>query len=210
MRTLDAAILAAMAKGTVVARDFVWITAKDRDTGDPVSRGFWTGAPNIITDVVDALTGSSVSRAFLGGGRLISVGTVPLVADISVRSVDIVLSQVASETQAIVRTYDARLAPVQVYRGYFDVDTRALLADPRARFVGFIDEAPVTTPAEGNEGAITLNCVSVTRELTKTSTAVRSHEDQIARYPSDNFRQDVNVVGKWDLAWGRTRETAGG
>lgn len=208
MRDLDSAVLAAIAKGTVIAREFVWLTVKDRDTGDPHTRGFWTGTANITADVVDGLTGLSVSRAFLGGGLLISVGAVPLVADISVRSVDVTLSQIADETQELVREYDARLAPLQIYRGYLDTDTRSLVAAPRARFVGFVDEMAIATPAEGGEGGITLTCVSVTRELTRASTAVRSHEDLIARHPGDLFRRDANVVGKWDLAWGRTRDTA--
>lgn len=210
MRDLDFTVQAALVQNTAIARDFVWIAAKTRDTGAAHARGFWSGSADVTANVIDGLTGASTSRAFLGGGRLASVGAIPLVADISVRSVDVVLSQVASDTQALVRDADPRLAPVQIYRGYLDVATRALLAAPRPRFIGFVDQISVATAAEGDEGGITLTCVSATRELTKVSTAVRSHEDQIARFAGDNFRQDVNVVGKWDLAWGRTREAAGG
>ncbi len=103
-----------------------------------------------------------------------------------------------------------RGAPMQLYRGYFDSATRVMAAAAKPRFVGYVDGAPIVTPKEGEEGSITLHCVSTTRELTRTNAEVRSHESQLARAAGDAFYKDVGVVGDWDIAWGVARGKVSG
>jgi hypothetical protein len=50
---LPSGFLAALTSGRVVKRQAVWITAKDRTTGNPVSVGFWTGAMDATFNVID-------------------------------------------------------------------------------------------------------------------------------------------------------------
>lgn len=209
MRALDAAELAAIVLPGVVARDFLWVTATDRDTGLPVSQGFWSDVGTITASVVDGRTGATESRDFYGVAGAIVVGSIPLTADITIRQVDIELPAIDDVVALLVRGYDVRNAPLQLYRGYFDVATRALLAAAKPRFVGYVDGSPIVTPKEGDEGKVTLNCVSTTRELTRISSEVRSHESQIKRSASDTFFKDAGTVGDWDIAWGTKRTTPG-
>jgi hypothetical protein len=203
MRALDSAELAAITQRGIVARDFVWVTAKDFTTGDPFSAGFWSDAVPVTCDVVDGRTGVTQSRDFYGVGNAMDIGSIPLTADVTVRSVDIELPAIDAVVAILVRGYDVRNAPMQLYRGYFDPATRVLLAAAKPRFVGYVDGSPIITPAEGGNGSVTLNCVSTTRELTRASTESRSFESQQARTGgSDAFYKDTAVVGDWILFWG--------
>lgn len=209
MRVLDAAELAAIRAPGVVARDFLWITAKHRDTGALVSQGFWSDGGTITAPVVDGRTGATEERDFYGVDAGMSIGSIPLTADVTVRNVDIDLPHIDSIVDLLVRGYDVRGAPIQIYRGYFDPATRVLLASAKPRFVGEVDGAPIETPKEGDQGKITLKCVSTTLELTRVSAEVRSNESQILRAAGDTFFKDVNVVPDWDMAWGVNRTTPG-
>lgn len=205
MRSMDAAEIAATEAALVSARVFAWIVARDRDTGDPVEYGFWTGFGTVSVDVVDAVTGATETRSFVGSGALLTVGSIRLSADIAVRTVDVDVSPIHPTVETMLRGSDVRNAPIQIYRGYLDPDSRALVAAPKARFVGTVDGAPITVPAEGGESSSRLRCVSTTRELTRTNPDVRSHESQQARHAGDDFYIDVAVVGDWDLSWGQKR-----
>jgi hypothetical protein len=206
MRDLDAAEIAAIQARTVVARSLVWITAIDRDTGAPVAQGFWNEVRDLPMPVKDGRTGAIVSRDFRGIGEALKVGSIPLTSNITIRSVDIELPQIDEIVQLLVRGYDVRGAPLQIYRGYFDPATRVLVAPAKARFVGYVDGAQITTPKEGEEGSVTLRCVSTTRELTRVNPEVRSHESQLARSGgADDFYKDTGVVPEWVIAWGQSR-----
>jgi len=210
MRSVDAAILAAIQENQVAALDLVWVTAKDRDTGVPVSLGVWTGPDNRVINVVDALTGSTEARTFYGAGALVEISAIPLTSDISIRSVDVKLSQIATAVQVLVRDYDPAHAPVQIYRSYLSTDTMQPVAAAEARFVGYVDGSPIETPAEGQEGSCILRCVSTTRELTRTSSEVRSYDSQLQRSATDDFYRDTATVGEWDITWGTRRAKVGG
>lgn len=207
MRFLDTAEITAIQARSVVARDFLWITAKDRSTGATTDYGFWSDIGTITADVVDGRTGATEARDFYGVGLALNIGTIPLTADVTVRNVDIGLPQIDDVAQLIVRGKDVRGAPIQLFRGYFDPATRGLVAAAKPRFVGYVDGAPIETPAEGGEGSITLNCVSTTRELTRTSVEARSHASQIARAAGDAFYKDTGVVGDWTMFWGQAGGT---
>lgn len=203
MRALDAAEISAIQARTVVAREFLWVTARNRDTGAPESRGLWNEVFDATVQVRDGRTGAIESRAFHGVGGALAIGPVPLTSDITVRTVEIALPHIDDVVELLVRGFDVRGAPMQAYRGYLDPATRALVAPAKARFVGYVDGAPIVTPAEGGEGSVTINCVSTTRELTRTTPDVRSHESQLARTGgTDHFYADAGVVGQWEMIWG--------
>lgn len=210
MRSLESGVLTAITGRVVEARTLVWVVAKERESpfGD-YGFGLWTDGGTFEADVVDALTGSTDTRTF-AGGAILKVGDIALTSDIAVRTVDLTLSAIDANVESMVRTYDVRGAPIQIYRGFFDPDTRELVAAARARFVGFVDRAPITTSGEGEASTVTLSCASHTRELTRKNPAVRSHESQILRSATDNFYQDTGTVGEWDIAWGEVRKNAGG
>lgn len=204
MRAADPAVVAALQARELVARNYFWITAKDRDTGNPEDVGFWNDVGTVSASVVDGLTFSTVSRTFVGSGSLITVDKIPLVSDISVRRVVVTLSQIDESVAAAVRGYDVRNAPVQIYRGLFDPSTRSLVAPAFARFVGFVDRAPIETPPIGSEGSIKLECVSHSRELGRSNSDVRSDASQQLRHAGDRFYRYTVAAGDWDIFWGKT------
>lgn len=208
MRSLDPAEMAAIAARTVVARDLVVITVKDRITGNASDVGFWSDAGPFSCLVKNGRTGLVEGKAFVGGA-LVSIGDIPLISDISVRTVDVVLSGIDASVIDATRTFDARNAPITIYRGYLNPDTLELVAPAKSRFIGFIDEAPVVTPAEGGAATVTLSCASHTRELTRKNPDVRSHESQILRKSDDDFFHDTSVVGDWELWWGKEKGRVG-
>lgn len=207
MRDLDPAVAAALALNLVVVRDLIWVTAKNRDTEADETLGFWSGQGTPTIAVVDGITGLSVSRAFRGLGGALVIGDMPLTSDLTVRNMTITLPQTDDIVQLLVRGYDVRNAPIQRYRAFFDKNTRALLADAKADFIGQIDEAPIITPKKNTAGSITLKCVSTTRELTRTSSEVRSHESQLLRSATDTFYKDTASVSDWEIPWGVERRS---
>ena len=208
MRSLDPAELAAIAARTVVARDFVVITVKDRLTGNTSPVGFWSDAGAFSCLVKNGRTGLVEAQSFVGGA-LVSIGDIPLISDISVRTVEVVLSGIDASVIDATKNYDARNAPITIYRGYLNPDTLELVAPAKSRFIGFIDEAPVVTPAEGGPSTVTLSCASHTRELTRKNPDVRSHESQILRKADDDFYHDTSVVETWEIFWGKEKGRVG-
>lgn len=203
VRALSAGNQAAISAGTVIARDFLWIKARTLITAVPYSHGFWSGVGDVSAFVLDPETGLPQLRNFEGSGTLISVSDIPLVSNLTIQNVTITLSQLDPASEAIVRGYDLRQAGVEVYRGLYDVTTRQLAAPAFCRFVGFVDEAPIETPEEGGVGSITLNCTSHLQEITRSNPDTRSDDSQRKRSATDNFFQDVAVVGDWEQFWGK-------
>lgn len=206
MRTLATEVTDALAAGALVPRDFVWITARNRDTGAAQSWGAWSGLGNITADVINPADGQTVTRAFEGAGSLVTVGQVPMVTGLTVQTVQIQLSQIAAGAEQLVRGWDARRAPVQLFRGFLDPATMLLVSPAVCRFTGFVDEVPIVTPAEGGEGSITLICASHAQELTRGFTHKRSDADQRTRSATDGFYRHAATVGTWQIFWGQAAE----
>lgn len=213
MRSISSENLAALSARKLVPADFFWIEVRDRSSGAKVQDGQWSGTGIITAQVVDPRTGGAATRTFYGTGTLTSISDIPLVHNITVQSVTVKMSQINERVEELVRQYDARQAPVQIFRGLFDPDTRQLVAPAMARFVGFVDKQEITTPAEGENGGITFTCKSHTQEMTRSNTDTRSHESQQLRLLGDAFFKDVAVVGEWEQSWGKESgrvSTAGG
>lgn len=203
-RSLTATVTTALAQRQLVARDFLWIVARDRSTGADVTDGMWSDIGSVDAEVINPDTGLSVTRTFHGSGTLVSISDIPLVANLTVQRVTIALSQVDDRVEDLLRTYDVRQARVEIFRGIFDPDTRLLASPAVPRFVGFVDGVEIRTPSENEEGAAILTCVSHTQEMLRSNPDTRSHESQKQRSSTDDFFVDANVVGEWDLKWGNT------
>lgn len=208
MRTLDSAIVTALEDGRLKSRDFVWITARNRGSGDPETAGFWSDLGTVSAPVIDALTQSEVTRDFVGCGSAMVIGDLPLTSDLTVRELDIGLSQIDENIALMVRGYDVKLAPIQVYRGLFDPSTHRLVAPAAPRFVGFVDTMEIVTPKEGEFGAVTLKCVSQIREMTRSNPDVRSGASQRARSAGDSFYDYTQNVADWQIFWGQQKGAA--
>lgn len=202
-RSLSAENYTALQSRTLVARDFIWFVVRSRLDGSPVTDGYWSDVGQITADVVDPETGGAQSRTFFGADGLIQISDIPLVSTLTVQNVTVTLSQVSDRINELVRTYDCKQGQVQVFRGLFDPVSREMVGPAFPRFVGFIDEAPIRTPKEGESGDVTLTCTSHTQEMTRANTETRSDASQRIRNPTDNFFESAAVVGSQSQFWGR-------
>ena len=203
MRDIATANQDALAARILVPRDFIWFVVKDRTTGAAVTDGYWSDIGSINAAIVDPDTGGTVMRTWAGAGALISISDIPLVSNITVQNISVTLSQVADRVNNLVRGYECKQGRVEIYRGLFDPNTRTMVSPAMPRFVGTIDEAPITTPAEGGDGDVTLSCTSNTQELTRANTDTRSDASQKLRLATDDFFVDTAVVGTWQQFWGQ-------
>lgn len=198
----DEAEIAALSARSAVKRNFVWFTGRNRATNELEEVGFWNDVGLKTVEVVAGLSGELEERTYLGSGSLINVGDIPRTADISVRRVRIVLSPLSAEIEAAIRGYDPKGQPVEIHRGLLDLDTRELVAPPKALFIGFVTGAPISTPAEGGVAAAGLECISATFELLHGRHSVRSDAWLQSRAPGDRFYRYTGVAADWEIPWG--------
>ena len=203
MRDISSANYDALQQRILMPRDFIWFVVRDRSTGDPVTDGYWSDIGDITAEIIDPDTGGVDTRTFAGAGSLISISDIPLVSNITVQNITVTLSQVADRVNELVRGYDCKQGRVEIYRGLFDPNSRQMVAPAEPRFVGTIDEAPITTPKQGESGDVSLSCTSNTAELTRTNTDTRSDASQRLRLSTDDFFMDAAVVGTWQQFWGQ-------
>lgn len=206
VRSLDAATQGAVRdRSRVIPRNFIGCTVWD-DEGEPVFFGFTDYGEDIITNVIDIETGSTVSRTFYGDDAPIQgMDQIPLKVGIEVDTTQVVLNQIHPVVQLMVRGHNCRNAKVQIWRGYLDPVSMLLVAEPRSRRVGQINGTPIVTPAVGGQGSITLKIVSHTRELTRTNPAKRSDETYRLR-SGDRFGRYSGTAGQWEIWWGEARQ----
>lgn len=209
-RSVTAETFTALQDRRLVARDFLWIEVKTRDTGMPIYDGYWSDVGTITTAVIDPNTGGSTDRQFVGAGSLIQISDIPLMSNLTVQNVTITLSQVVDRVNDLVRTYECKQGRVEIFRGLFDPDTRNLVSPASPRFVGFIDNIEILTPKENDDGGVTLTCTSHTQEMTRSNPDTRSDASQQLRAPRDDFYADVSVVGEFEHFWGKSSGSAVG
>lgn len=209
MRDIDTDTQNALDAGTLVARDFLRIVARNFETGEAEAANFWSDIGVVSVAVENVDTGGTSTYDFSGALDLISIDDIPMQTGIAVRTVRVQLAQASDEVINFVRGYDLRLAPVQVWRGLFNTDTGSLIAPPKSRFLGFVDRAPITTPKAGQSGSVGLDCVSHTRELTRANSANRSDEQQKLR-SGDRFRRYTATIGTVEIYWGQNKGKVGG
>jgi len=202
MRQISAENQTALNQRQLVARDFLWIIARNRTTGLPEAVGFWSDVEDATLLVLDPDTLLPVYRNYRAAGGLIEINEIPAVSVIQVQDIEIKMSQLDELVQQAVRLYDVKQAKVEIHRGLFDPDTRNLVAPALVRFVGVVNNLRITTAAENSDGGVYISCVSHTQELTRANPSTRSNEDQKLRSFTDIFFQDTAVVGEWELDWG--------
>lgn len=209
MRTLDVDTQTAIRnKNGIAIRNFVLIDAKD-DDNDLIRFGFTDYGEDVTLNIVDGRTQSVVSRSYYGDyGPLIGIDPIPLKIGLEIPTIQIGLSQLHVHVQDMVRNHTIRNVQIQVHRAYLSLDSMLPVANPRCRFLGLVNGAPIETPEAGSEGSVTIRAVSHTRELTRTNPAKRSDETQKLR-SNDRFRRYGSVAGEWDIFWGEEKDTSG-
>ncbi|MEP5730364.1 MAG: hypothetical protein ABJL67_13460 [Sulfitobacter sp.] len=206
MRPMSPALLAALEADAALPRDFMWITVRNRETGEPMSYGAWSDLGGNTVDVIDPATGDEISRTYRGIGGVLDVSPVALLSGLTVQTVTITLNHIDEDMELMLRGFDMRRAAIELHRGFLDPNTMRLIDAAVPRFSGFVDEAPLTTPAEGQEGVLTLICASHTQDLVRSNSAKRSDADQRRRNPTDGFFRHAATVGGWKITWGQSTE----
>lgn len=201
MRSLDASILALLAKRKLVARDFIWIIAKD-GSNNSVTAGFWNDRNQITVSLYSGQDGTLTTRTYNGTGRIVSIDDILLTSDLTIRKINVQLNQLNAAADALVRGYNLHLAKVEIHRLLFDPDTRQTVAAHPPRFTGFVDTVTIQTPVEGQAGSIQASCVSSTNELVRTSSEKRSNASQKRRVSNDVFFQYAATMPTRPIFWG--------
>lgn len=203
VRSLASNIQTQLDSGRAVWRDAVWFTVRDRSDGSAYSEGYWSGDVPVTFSVRVVKTGSLTSRAWLPAPGLIRIPPIPLRTDLTAQRVPITLNGASSHVQDLLRTYDPRGGEVEIYSIVQDIKTRAVLTEGFSRFLGRIDQVRIPTAAAGGAADVVVDCVSALRQLTRSSTAVRSDRDQRRRAPAtDSFARHVGTVSEWEIFWG--------
>lgn len=196
------ATLEAARDGGIVPRRAVTFTAKDRTTGQAVEIGFWTGDEDVTMAVISGLTGTEEVRSFYGALNL-SIGEIPRVADLSTQTVTIEMSQIADAAQAVVRTYDLRLAKVEIHDILLDIRSGRPVSAGEIAFLGQVDEAPINTPVAGESGSISIGVISdAISMLSRTNPQRSSYQGQLRR-SGDEWGKYSSTVGTWSIPWGQ-------
>lgn len=174
----------------------VWVTARNRTSGEAEAIGFWTGADH-RDFVIEGET-----RLYYGAGSLLAMDPIRRQAGLKVRTQRVTLSQIAPETEMLIRGYDPRHAPVEVHRALFDPLTEELIDEPHELFSGYIDKVKLTTPAKGGAGSVSIEIASEGRALTRPLSRYRSDATLRARAADDAFRQYASETDR-ETPWGR-------
>lgn len=204
MRNISVANQLALANARdkgLVPRQFFWITVRDRESGEPVDLGLWSGDEDIVLDVLSGSTGLPESRTYYGGVNL-EIGEITRVSDLTIQSLDVSFSAIAPICKSIVFEHDPRLAKVEVHAGWLDTVTREITDEPEIDFLGEVDGAPVTTGSVGQDSNITLKVVSdAISMLARKNPRKRSYEAQ-KRRSGDEFGKYRNSTQSWHVKWG--------
>ena len=174
----------------------IWLTARDRATGAAETLGLWTGADHRVI----ALSGQD--RTYHGVGAVLGLEDLVAAADLKVSDWSFELSSLHAQVIEAFRTYDARLAPVEVHLWDWDPLTGLPGAAPERVFRGTIMEADLPTPPEGGTATASVRCLSDAWRLTRGLTLKRSDAALQARHPGDRFRRHAEISGAVQVAWG--------
>lgn len=195
--------------GVIIKRDFVWITAKNRDTGDLEHIGLWSGSLPITVPVERPDTGEIVNRTYQPIGDRMKIPAIPMEMSLKVRSLTINFSRLSPAVMNAVRVFDARKQPIEIHRGVLDKDSRQLVDPAHCRWDGLINKAPSDRGTIGNDGKprddgwVNLETVSHSRWLTMASGDkmdahfFESRGDQAGKY--------ISTIWRVPMPWGADR-----
>lgn len=200
MRALDPAVLTLLQRRQgLLTHIMIWITAKNRTTGEAESIGLWTGA-----DHQEFVIGGQ-ARTYYGAGSMIGMDALTARAGLEVRMHKVTVSALTPEVVTALRVYEPRLAPVQVHELYCDPTTELAVADPVRVFKGVIMEAPITQGADGGESVAEITMASAAWALTNGLTIKRSNGALVARAAGERFREYVDLGRAVETVWGEKR-----
>lgn len=178
-----------------VVHILIWVTARKLSTGVTESIGLWTG------DQDSSFVIKGQTRAYIGASGLLQPDPLIYEVGLAVRTLRVRLASLASDVINLVNGYDLTLAPVEMHRALFDLDTSELIAEPKRVFAGFIDGTPQEIPAIGGEASLEFALKSAAFSLSKTSPLKKSDAVQKKR-GGDRLHRYQAVSGTVRSPWG--------
>lgn len=192
MPTLTTEQSDALARAAVESRYFIWIEARDPETGNPDPVGFHDHLGTITVG----------GRNYNGSGKVGQVVTIAAASDLSIPEMRITASGIDPLVLSTFEQKRVDQAAISLSFGIIDVDSGALVGPLVKMFDGFVDDIDIRIPPSGDPGSITLICESTSRELTIKSTETRSHESQQARQSGDEFFKYADTASTTKVFFG--------
>jgi hypothetical protein len=184
-----------LARGAVMPRWLLWVEAKAFGTLAAAPVGLWTGED----DLTFTIAGSP--RVYRGALSRMEVEPLTSAAGLDVRTLQITLAANAPETEDLVRGLVIRLAAVELHLALLDPVTTDLI-DVQPMFRGFLNRAPLATPAQSGGDSVTLELVSRMRTLALPGPALKKTDQaQRLRDPADAFRQYGAIAAEVQTEW---------
>lgn len=198
MQILDEAEIAEHEKRIgVLSRNLVWFEARNRTTGLTETIGLWDGGD------VRVFTIDGDARTYYGPS-IIQLPEIVGGVGLDVRQSTMTVPHLTPEVQNLIRAFEPRLAPVEMHKAVFSLETNELLAVRRV-YKGAISKAPIKTGGDGETGEARLTLVSAARSLTRKLSLYRSNADQLARSATDTAREYASTTGLKEVWWGEGR-----
>jgi len=185
-------------RGPVAFETLVWVTAMNRSTGADETLGLWTGKENLTFNI-------GGSRSYIGAGPVLSVPSLVSQIGVKVQTQKMVLSAISDDVETLIRTYDARQAPIELHVARFNPETEQLLAVFQV-FRGWIDQVTIKDGGKNAAASVDVTAVSASRELTRKVPDFRSdeaHQDRTAG--ADRAFRYADVSGSVPIYWGQKR-----
>lgn len=202
MRIIDTATADFLAlRGGLVARQLVWIEARNIASGLVEGLGLWTGEDETTVTIDGA------ARTYQGAGNILELPPITAGPGLEVRTYPLSLSAIAPEVQDMLASYDTRFAAAEVHRAIYDPETRQMIGAPHRLFRGLVNGIEFPTEADGGTPACVVDLVSETRALTRTLAAKKSDATQSLR-AGDRFRRYGDISGGVPVYWGEKRHDA--
>lgn len=169
----------------------VWFTARNRETGNAESVGFWTG------DDIRVLIVEGQARTYYP--MVMHVPPIVTEVGLTVRYHRVILPPLTDEVRQALRVYDIRYAQAEIHAQPFDIDT-GVARTPVRKARGRIENAPEVVQ-QGGATRTDIRIVSEARRLTQPVSVFRSDAETRRRSGSDTFRKYVGVVEEWRVRW---------
>lgn len=186
--------------------ELIHLTARDRETGDPVDVGFWNGPDTTAVQILDMFTNNNITRTFYPG--LFNVEEPEWVIGLDIRPITISMNSYLAEIELAFRGYETRFAPIQGHKRAMDPDTGVPIGTEQW-FCGYINSLQFNRPAvdvhnsaSRPQGGLKVEVVSSSRFLTITSPNRKSHSVQRKRN-GDMLYQYRNSMANIKIPWGK-------
>jgi hypothetical protein len=184
-------------RGGVMPRWLLWVAAREIGTLSEAPVGLWTGEDDLTFTI------GGEERVYNGALSRFDIEPVVYGTGLDVRTMQVTLAANAPETEDMVRGRLIRLAPVELHLALFDPATVTLI-DVEPMFRGFVNRAPLSTPAQGGGDSVTIEIVSRLRVLALPGPVLRKTDEAHRRLnPGDGFRRYGTTAGEIRTEWVR-------